>query len=130
MGSVLVDNRYELETPREASMFQLWEREYLRRKKDGYFNAIGTYCLDSITTFSQAVMNAVMKKNGHPAGIPMTGEKGKDNDYVIQMLWMENAIRDILTLPCDVIITAHPDLSTDDASKRQFVGPMITTDVR
>ncbi len=124
-GWIVADTRYEEEEVKNPTAWALYEKEYFRLKKEGVFDLFGTVFVDSLTTMGQACMNAVMKKNGHAGGIPVTGEKGKDNDYVMQMAWLEAAIKDLFTLKCDVILTAHPDLSTDEA-KRNFIGPLVT----
>lgn len=124
-GWMVVDNRYETEDPKNPTAWVLWEKEYFKAKKSGLFEIFGTLVIDSATTMNQAIMNAVMKKGGHAGGIPVTGEKGKDNDYVLQMTWLENAIKDLFSLPCDVIFTAHPDITTDE-QKKMFIGPLLT----
>jgi hypothetical protein len=76
--------------------------------------------------FGRAALNHVLKKKGRVDGIPKVEARGGDNDYVIQMSLMEPMLRDIFNLPCHVIITAHPDLSTDeDAGGKKIIGPQI-----
>lgn len=124
-GYIIADNRFEVEDPKSPSAFRNWDQEYHRLKKEGMFDIFGTYFFDSLTTFSQIVMNFVLGKNGRPGGIPEAGA-GKSSDYVLQMNFMEIAIRDFFTLPCDVIITAHPDVNKDDVTGKMYVGPLVT----
>jgi len=124
-GLVVADTRWETDDPSNPRVFAEWDREFHRRKKEGYFAQFATYGLDSITTFSQIIMNYVLKKQGHTGGIPQTGA-GAENDYVHQMLHLENSIVGIFSLPCDIIMTAHPEADKDEASGSMFVGPMIT----
>jgi hypothetical protein len=118
-GSILADTRYEVEDPMKPTAFELWDKEYSRRKRDGYFNAIGTYVIDSATTWASAAMNVILKKAGRLGGPPF------QQDYLPAMSMIENAIKDMVTLPCDVILTAHLDVDKDEASGRMFVGPMF-----
>jgi hypothetical protein len=124
-GLVVADTRWENDDPTNPRVFVEWDKEFHRRKKEGYFAQFATYGLDSITTFSQVIMNQALKKAGRAGGIPQTGA-GADNDYVHQMLYLENSIAGIFALPCDIIITAHPESEKDDASGKLFVSPMIT----
>ena len=124
-GVVVVDTRWETDDPEKPTVFAAWDIEFHRRKREGYFAQFATYGLDSLTTFSQVIMNYVLKKQGHAGGIPQTGA-GADNDYVHQILHLENSLVGIFSLPCDIIVTAHPEADKDEASGNMFVGPMIT----
>lgn len=124
-GWIVADNRFEVEDPKQPSAFRLWDTEYHKLKREGIFEQVGTYFFDSLTTFSQIVMNFVLQKNGRPGGIPEAGA-GKSSDYVLQMNYIEIALRDFFTLPCNVILTAHPDVSKDDVTGKQFIGPLVT----
>lgn len=121
-GYIIADTRYEKEDPTNPSAFEEWDKKYEERKKAGYFNMFGTYALDSITTFADAVMNYVLY--GAPkSGSKQQGYRGRkadrsdllsdhlsipqENDWPIQMSFLKNVITDILTLPCDIVIIGH-----------------------
>uniref|UniRef100_A0A6M3JFQ9 Putative ATPase domain containing protein n=1 Tax=viral metagenome TaxID=1070528 RepID=A0A6M3JFQ9_9ZZZZ len=118
-GKVLADVRYEVEDPMKPTAFRLWDTEYARRKRDGYFAQIGTYIIDSATTWASAAMDVILQKAGRLGGPPF------QQDYLPAMSMIENAIKDITTLPCDVILTAHLDVDKDEATGRLFVGPLF-----
>jgi hypothetical protein len=118
-GRIVADVRYELEDPMKPTAFVLWDSEYHRRKRDGYFGMIGTYIIDSATTWSSAAMNVILKKANRLGGPPF------QQDYLPAMSMIENAIKDMTTLPCDVILTAHLDVDKDEATGRMFVGPLF-----
>lgn len=118
-GMILADVRYEVEDFMNPTAFALWDREYHRRKREGYFSQIGTYFIDSATTWASAAMNVVLKKANRLGGPPF------QQDYLPAMSMIENAIKDITTLPCDVILTAHLDVDKDEATGRMFVGPLF-----
>jgi len=124
-GLIVADTRFEVDDIENPKVFDLWDKEFHRRRKEGYFNQFATYGVDSFTTLSQVIMNYVLKKQGHAGGIPQTGA-GNDNDYVHQMLHLESSLVGIFSLPCDIIMTAHPEADKDEASGHMFVGPMIT----
>jgi len=114
------DTRFEVENPSKPSMAKLWDEEYSRRKKMGYFDSLGTYVIDSMTTWAQCIMYEVMKKAGRSGGQPF------QNDWLPQMTIIENALRDFVSLPCDCILIGHDDSDKDEATGRMFVGLMIT----
>ena len=127
-GYVVADTRFESEDPTDPSVFELWDLEYARRKKEGYFNYFGTYALDSFTTFSDAVMNYLLY--GAPkGGSKRSGFDGRkadrsdlktnylaipqENDYPIQMAILYNVVKDLMTLPCDVVLIGHTEDKKD-----------------
>jgi len=118
-GKILVDNRYETEDPMFPSAFAAWDAEYHRLKRGEVFKQIGTYAIDSATTWAAAAMNAVLKKAGRCGSQPF------QQDYLPAMTMIENAIRDMTTLPCDCILICHEDTDKDEASGRMFVGPLF-----
>jgi hypothetical protein len=124
-GYVVADTRWEYDDITNPTVFAKWDQEFHRRKKEGYFAQFATYGLDSLTTLSQVIMSHTLKKAGRAGGIPQTGA-GAENDYVHQMLYLENSLIGIFSLPCDIIVTAHPESEKDDASGKMFVSPMIT----
>jgi hypothetical protein len=119
-GEIVADNRWELEDPKSPSTFVAWDKAYHERKRSGFFQNFGTYCLDSATTWSDAAMNVTLKKEGRAGGHPW------QNDYSPTMAMIAAAIRDMVTLPCDVILICHEDVDKDEASGRMFVGPLFT----
>lgn len=123
-GWIIADTRYEDDDPKEPTKMALFDTEFNRRRKGGYFEAIGTYALDSLTLMSDAAMNYLLAKLGRRDGIPQTG-KGTDNDYVKQQKIIEPIIRNILNLPCHVIIIAHPDMRENEDTQRKSIGPKV-----
>jgi len=119
-GSIIVDSRYEQEDPRSPSAFKLFDDEYHRLRRGEVFEQLGTYVIDSVTTWAQCAMNAVLKKAGRAGGTP------QQNDWMPQMMMMENAMRDFVSLPCDCILLGHDDVTKDETTGRMFAGLMIT----
>lgn len=116
-GIILADTRWERDNPKNPTAAREWEKEYERRKKDGIFEQLGTYCIDSITTFNDSFINHFLKAAGRPAGFLF------QQDYNQVMASISAALKDILALPCDVILIAHDDVDKDEATGRMFVGP-------
>ena len=101
-GDVVVDTRWEREDPFNPTAFAEWKKVTERRLLTGYFNAFGTYCLDSMTTWGQAVMNDVLRANQRAGQTP-----SRNHDYMPQKTAMVNYIRRLLNTDCDVIMTGH-----------------------
>jgi len=116
-GWMAADIRFETEISEKPTAFAAWDAEYERLKKGGIFENLGTYVLDSATTWSQAAMNATMKKAGRAGGTP------QQNDYLPTMVMLEAAIKDMNSLPCDILLIAHEDVEKDEATGKMRIGP-------
>jgi len=138
-GSILADIRFEIEDPTRPTAAKLWDGEYDRLKRLGFFNHLGTYALDSVTTWAQCVMYDILKQQGRSGRVKLNAKIVKDgktrttyvgvpqeNDWMPQMIVMENAIRDMLSLPCDVILIGHDDVVKDNVTGKMESSLMIT----
>jgi AAA domain len=101
-GDVIVDARYERENPMKPSAFGEWRRAFEERERSNFFASFGTYCLDSSTTWAEAIMNDVLDKAKRAGESPRF-----THDYVPQKTVINNYMHRILALPCDVIVTGH-----------------------
>ncbi len=110
-GDIIVDTRWEDEDPMNPKAFKLWEAEFERRLKLGFFNQIGTYVLDSATTWSDAIMNHILKRAGIPGQAPRF-----THDYTPQKIIIRNKLQKMLSLPCDFILTGHLEAQKDDVT--------------
>ena len=89
-------------------------------KRSGFFDTVGTFVIDSITTWAQCALNTVLKKAGRPGGVP------QQNDWFPQMILLENAIRDFISLPCNCILIGHDAVTKDEVSGSVSRDLMIT----
>ena len=82
-----------------------------QRIKGKYFESIGTYCLDSCTTWSDSIMYWVQdqaEKSDKTGKLKILGTAPRRNhDYVPQKAQINVWLKRILALPCDVIVTGH-----------------------
>jgi len=132
-GKVLVDNRFEHEDPANPTAFELWDKVYHQLKRDKVFDSLGTFVIDSLTTFSQCVMYYILKKEGRSGSKAVAnGQKVSyqgvpfQQDYLPQMMFIENTLRDILSNSCDVILTAHDAAVKDEITGRVQKDIMVT----
>lgn len=119
-GRVIADLSYEKENSKQPWAYSTWARTMHNRFQMKYFDMLGTYVLDSLTTFGEAVMNYVLQKNKNTTGTP------NQQDYLHQMNIIRSEIEDLTRLPCNVLVTAHIDSTKDELSGRLYAGLLIT----
>jgi len=110
-GEIIVDSRYANEDPRKPFAWELWKKEMLKREQMGYFESIGTYVLDSSTTWAETIMNQILKNAGLAGGAPRF-----THDYNPQKIEIRNWLRELLSLPCDFILTGHLESQKDEVT--------------
>lgn len=102
-GEVIADTRYEFEDPLRPTAFNAWKKEMARRTKENLWSHIGTYCIDSATMWSEAIMNWVQSASGKAGEAPRFTK-----DYVPQKVQIRNWIRAIMKDVCsDFVLTGH-----------------------
>lgn len=106
-GKMLADTRFELEDPKKPSVFALWYAEVTKLEKEGFFNSIGTYFVDSGTYWAEALMNKIMTEGTakHPGS--RAGQNPQIQDYGEQQTRARNVLREIVKFPCNVVFTLH-----------------------
>ena len=117
---VIPDTRWEYDDPKVPNVFDSWEKNFWNRKKNGMFELLGTYVLDSSTGLLKAIMNKVLKQAGRPGSTP------QQNDWLPQMTLFENVMNVVASLPCNVIVTNHLDMKEDQVTGQLLMRPMVT----
>jgi hypothetical protein len=118
-GYIYADTRYELEDPLRPSAWKLYDKEIHRRFREGYFHHLGTYATD-LTSMASAALNQTLAESNRAGGVP------QQNDWYPQMVKLENAVRFLMSLPCDVILLGHVDHRKDEVTGKVTYYPMIT----
>jgi hypothetical protein len=108
-GWIIVDSRWEHENPFKPSVIDDWAKVMESRIKMSYFNALGTYCLDSMTSWTEAIMNRTLKKAGLAAHAPRF-----THDYMPTKTDIRNFTSELLKLPCDFVLTGHLRADKDE----------------
>ena len=101
-GDVIADTQWENEDPTNPTTFAKWMKTIDIRLKIGYFDHLGTYCIDSATMFGIAVMNYQLGVAGRPGTPPM-----RNRDYMPQKVHMTTYIRKLMRVSSDFILTGH-----------------------
>lgn len=117
-GSVLL--RDFSSTGDKPVQFKQWQEEMDRLYAGDAFKQIGTYVLDSLTTFSDHIMDHVLKANKRLGEVPQL------KDYNSQITWINNVFRNLMQLPCNIVITAHLDRKQDMETGRIVTQMMVT----
>lgn len=98
---------YEGESWKRPREYAQWEVDYMKLETDGVFNQIGTYVIDSASTWIQAMMNCIVskqmteRKKDRPNFLPAIG------DYNVALYTMIDIIKRISNQSCDFILTGH-----------------------
>ena len=127
-GDVIADTRFEVENPLSPKAFQRWTKEMNDLETSKLFNHIGTYVLDSFTTWSQCIMYHVIKGAADKSnGKRKAGETPQQRDWLSQMNEIEIWMRRLTSLPCHVLAMGHEDVPKDeDGNQIGDKRPMIT----
>ena len=120
-GEIISDTRYEGDDPFNPKVFREWVEQMKKREAIGYFDHLGTYILDSATSWADAIMNDVLKAAGIPGAAPRF-----THDYTPQKIQIVNWIKRMLRYPCDFILTGHLDGSKDEVSGKTTYRFMTT----
>lgn len=101
-GDIIADTQWESDDPFNPTVFARWMKATDMRFQIGYFEQFGTYCLDSATTFSDAVMSYQLASKNRAGEAPQ-----HRHDYNPQKVFIVNYIKKLMRLPCDFILTGH-----------------------
>lgn len=85
-----------------------------------------TIVLDSLTTLSDELMKYLMRTN---PGIKRTMTKGVQipalQDYGINRLYFKHMLMEFLAMPCNLVVTAHIDITKDETTGQILRHPMM-----
>jgi len=121
LDGIYADTRFESEDRLHPSMYQLWKGEFQRRYNMGYFSKLGTYVIDSSTSWAEVIMNRILEKAGIAGSAPRFTK-----DYTPQKLEIYNMLALCLDLPCDFILTAHLEQYEDKLENTLRYRYMVT----
>ena len=115
-GKAFLDTDYEAEDIKRPRAMAAFEKTYDKMEKEGVFSSLGTFAIDSLTTFGDALMNYITKREGRAGTTPQI------QDYLVQQTMLQQMFRKMCALPCDFVVTGH--ISTD---KDEVTGRMVTS---
>jgi len=130
-GEVLADTQYESEDPFKPKSCRLWEDSFNYLYQKNFFDHIGTFAIDSMTTWAQVIMYEVIRRAALKKKDRNPGEAPREQDWLPQMAFIENYMRKFLSLPCNCILLGHSDQPKDrEGNATGDLGIMITGKLR
>ena len=85
-----------------------------------------TIVIDSLTTFSDLMMNYLMKMNPGVKRVVTQGVQiPSQQDYGIARIFFKETISKIISFPCNVVFTAHIQIKEDKVTGELLRVPMI-----
>lgn len=118
-GDILCETRWETDSWKKPGAFREWEREMDSRKREGFFDALGTYVLDSSSKWSDSLMFAILQTNSR------AGQNPQIQDYLVQQLTAVDWIGQLMSYPCNVLVTAHLGIEKDELTGKIESGPLM-----
>ena len=122
-GDIIVDNRWEKESWRHPIAYKAWDEEMVAREKEGFFDYIGTYVLDSATKWSDALMFEIMRRGS--GGASRAGKNPQLQDYLLQQLTAIDCLGHMMSLPCHTLVTGHKGIEKDETTGKIETGLLM-----
>jgi len=105
---------------RSSDVYTDWEKHFETGLENGFFDQYDCILFDSLTTFSDMVMDRVQSLNGR------FGEWPQQDDYGPQMNAIMKVIRVLTSLNKTVYVTGHVEMIKDELTSRVFNQVIIT----
>lgn len=99
-GEVIVLD-YSDDNPKNPTAYARWEKDFQNMCSNSMFDHIGTYAIDSFTTWFDALSNQIIKKKNRTNGIFEIQDWQVAKNIVIEMMKL------IGKQACDFVLTAH-----------------------
>lgn len=134
--SVIVDTRFEgafgsrMHAKTNKTIYEYWEDEFKRMADEGFFDHIGTFVIDSATTWALSIMDQVRKTGGKAmvkgSWIMNKNMTPDQKDWQIQMECIKMALDDFLSLPCNCYLICHEVTESNEDTGRVMTYPLLT----
>jgi hypothetical protein len=119
-GEIIADTQYENEDPFNPTAYKLWRSNFKKRYAANFFDGLGTYVIDSSTTFAAAIMNWQLSGGDETNSTDRSGTAPKwSKDYTPQKIELQNYISKALNVPCDFILTGHLQMKERKIGERK-----------
>lgn len=103
----------------EPRTFLKWEADWTERYQSGFFDKYNWLMFDSLTAFSDVIMDRVQFLNNS------LGKQPEQPDYSGEMTTMRNNLR-IATSLCNLYCTAHVEAHRDEVTGKVFSRLVVT----
>lgn len=109
---------------RAKNSYEKWEKHFEASLEDGLLDQYDNIMIDSLTTFSDMVMDTVLKMNGRD------GQWPQQDDYGPQMNTIAKVFRVLTAMNKRVYVTGHMEMMKDQVSQRIYQQPLVTGKLR
>jgi len=110
-GEIIVDSSYQTDAWKQPLAFRKWEKDFKVRKDMGYFDMLGTYMLDSTTSFELSLLYDILRLGGDKRG-SRTGGYFEQADYGKAQQTMIDYFSQMMSFNCHVVVNGHITLIT------------------
>lgn len=107
-GDIIVDT-YQQDSWRKPEAYKAWVKRFEERLKMDYFSYLGTYMLDSTTSFNLSMLYDILRIGGDKRGTRV-GQMPELQDYNKLQMQMIDWFSIMLNFNCNVIINGHVQL--------------------
>jgi hypothetical protein len=107
-----------------SQVYVNWEADFEKKTREGFWDTVDNVVLDSFTTFSDVVMDRILKLNGRPGQFP------QQDDWTAQMSTIMNVVRTFAGMNKLLLCTAHDNFKQDEATSRMQNVIMLTGQLR
>ncbi len=137
--NIIVDTRFEgMFGSRTAlnsgdTVYELWEKEFKKLAEADFFSKIGTFVIDSATSWALSIMDAVLKQSGKRLTTGwMIGRKETPDqkDWQVQMECVKLALDSFLSLPCHCYLICHEIREKNELDGSIMTMPLLTGKLR
>lgn len=109
-GRAIVNRECEIEDDRRPVALDKFVANFDAMKKAKAFDFIGTYVVDSLTFFCDAVMNKALAEAGRQGTHPQIQDYGRLKALIKRIM------ANCCTLPCDFVLTGHISTLKDEVT--------------
>lgn len=121
--SLSAETRKSLPKPKNPKLgvdaYRSFDLDFEERVAAGFFDSYDNIVLDSLTSLSDLVMDAVLAINGR------AGQQPQMDDYGPVIIALSNICRQIVALDKTIYMTGHLDLRQDELSKKIINQPLL-----
>ena len=122
-GDIIVDSRWERDSWKNPTQYAGWEAEFEEREQSGFFDAIGTYFIDSLTRLADSMMWEILRRGTN--GKTRVGKFPELQDYRAQQFTTVDILGRLMNLPCHVVVTGHIGLLKDEVTGALEAGLLL-----
>lgn len=112
-GAIIVDSTYQRDSWKNPQAFKKWEKDFRMRMSIGYYDALGTWMLDSTSSYETSLMYDVLRLGGDKRG-SRVGQHPELQDYGTVQMKMVDYFSQLMECKCNVVVNGHVTVTIID----------------